>query len=201
MTDTVTNDPEPTDAETPIADEPFSPPLTASEIGYHGAVWDIRKDTVDYNGKDMVREYIAHTGAVAVYAEDDEGRVLVIQQYRHPVRLRDWELPAGLLDQEGEDPLDAARRELGEEADLEADDWSELIRFHPSPGGSDEEIIVYRARGVRATSDAFDRTDEEADIVKRWVPRDQVVAGVLEGRLSNAILSLSALAVERLESR
>ncbi|WIE55538.1 NUDIX hydrolase [Curtobacterium sp. MCBD17_003] len=201
MTETATNDPEPTPAETPLADEHLEPPLKASEVVYEGAVWDIRKDTVDYNGEDMVREYIAHTGAVAIYAEDDEGRVLVIQQYRHPIRKRDWELPAGLLDQQGEDPLDAAKRELGEEADLEADDWSELLRFTPSPGGSDEVIIVYRARGVRAKDEAFERSFEEADIVKRWVPREDVVQGVLGGRLGNAILSLAALAVDRVESR
>ncbi|KQO65222.1 NUDIX domain-containing protein [Curtobacterium sp. Leaf261] len=187
--------------DAPIADEPFDTSVTDSSVVYEGAVWDIRRDTVDYNGHEMVREYVDHTGAVAIYAEDDEGRVLVIQQYRHPVRLRDWELPAGLLDVQGEDPLEAAKRELAEEADLEADDWTELVRFNSSPGGSDERLIVYRARGVRATAEAFDRTDEEADIVKRWVPRAEVVAGALDGRLTNAALLLAALAVDAAERR
>lgn len=62
-------------------------------------------------------------------------------------------------------------------------------------------IIVYRARGVRAKDEAFERSFEEADIVKRWVPREDVVQGVLGGRLGNAILSLAALAVDRVESR
>lgn len=188
-------------ADEPIADEPFAPSVTDSSLVYDGAVWDIRRDTVDYNGHDMVREYVDHTGAVVVYAEDAEGRVLVIQQYRHPVRLRDWELPAGLRDEPGEDPLEAAKRELAEEADLEADDWSELLRFNSSPGGSDEQLIVFRARGVRATADVFDRTDEEADIVKRWVPRAEVVEGALSGRLTNAALVLAALAVDAAERR
>ncbi|RUQ03085.1 NUDIX hydrolase [Curtobacterium sp. HSID17257] len=147
----------------------------------------------------MVREYIDHTGAVAVFAEDDEGRVLVIQQYRHPVQLRDWELPAGLLDHEGEDHLTAAQRELGEEADLEADHWEPLVRYNTSSGGSDEFIQVYRARGVRATASAFEREAEEADIVTRWVPRAELVEGILAGRLRNSALVVATLAVDAIE--
>jgi len=190
-----------TDADAPIADEQASYEVTESTVVYEGVVWDIRRDTVDYNGHDMVREYVDHTGAVAVYAEDDEGRVLVIQQYRHPVGLRDWELPAGLLDQEGEDHLTAAQRELGEEADLEADHWEPLIRYNTSSGGSDEFIEVFRARGVRATESAFEREAEEADIVTRWVPRSELVDAILDGRLHNSALVAATLAVETIERR
>ena len=112
-----------TDAATPadgapLADEPASPTVTSSEVVFEGAVWNVKRDTVDYNGSPMVREYVAHTGAVAVLAVDADERVLVIKQYRHPIRSRDWELPAGLLDAEGESKLDAAKRELAEEVDL-----------------------------------------------------------------------------------
>jgi 8-oxo-dGTP pyrophosphatase MutT (NUDIX family) len=195
----VGQDGEVTDA--PIADESASFDVTASERVFEGAVWDITRDTVDYNGKDMVREYIDHTGAVAVFAEDEDGRVLVIQQYRHPVQLRDWELPAGLLDHEGEDHLTAAKRELAEEADVEADDWQHLVRYNTSSGGSNEFIEVFRATGVRATSSAFEREAEEADIVIRWVPRAELVAGILEGRLHNSALIVATLAVEAAERR
>jgi 8-oxo-dGTP pyrophosphatase MutT (NUDIX family) len=187
--------------DAPIADQPTSHDVTASERVYEGMVWDVRRDTVDYNDRDMVREYIDHTGAVAVYAEDDEGRVLVIQQYRHPVHLRDWELPAGLLDHEGEDHLTAAKRELAEEADVEADTWEPLVRYNTSSGGSNEFIQVYRARGVRATESAFEREAEEADIVIRWVPREELVAAVLDGRLQNSALIVATLAVEAVERR
>ena len=185
----------------PLSDEPASFEVTDSTVVYEGAVWDIRRDTIAYNGDSMVREYVDHTGAVAVYAEDDEDRVLVIQQYRHPVRLRDWELPAGLLDMEGEDHLTAAQRELGEEADLEADTWEPLVRYNTSSGGSDEFIQIYRARGVRATASAFEREAEEADIVTRWVPRSEVIDGILAGRLNNSALVVAALAVEAIEQR
>jgi 8-oxo-dGDP phosphatase len=182
--------------DAPIADEPLSVPVTESTVVYEGAVWDVRRDHVDYNGRDMVREYIDHTGAVAVYAEDAESRVLVIQQYRHPVRLRDWELPAGLLDIQGEDHLAAAKRELAEEADVEADTWAPLVRFNTSAGGSDEFIEIFHATDVRATADAFDREAEEADIVKRWVPRAEIVAAILDGRVTNAALIVATLAAD-----
>ncbi|MGG7308287.1 NUDIX domain-containing protein [Curtobacterium sp. AB451] len=187
--------------DAPIADEPASFEVTDSTVVYEGAVWDVRRDSIAYHDDTMVREYIDHTGAVAVYAEDDEGRVLVIQQYRHPVRMRDWELPAGLLDMAGEDHLTAAQRELAEEADLEADHWEPLVTYNTSSGGSDEFLEVFRARGVRPTATAFEREAEEADIVKRWVPRDELVAAILDGRLHNSGLVVAVLAVDALERR
>ncbi len=182
--------------DAPIADEPISFDVTDSEVVYEGVVWNVKRDTVAYGDGSMVREYIDHTGAVAVYAEDDEGRVLVIQQYRHPVRVRDWELPAGLLDHPGEDHLVAAKRELAEEADVEADEWEHLVTYNTSSGGSDEFLEVYRARGIRATASAFEREAEEADIVKRWVPREELVAAILDGRLHNSGLVVAVLAAD-----
>jgi 8-oxo-dGTP pyrophosphatase MutT (NUDIX family) len=185
--------------DAPIADEPASFDVTDSALVYEGAVWDVRRDTVAYGDGSMVREYIDHTGAVAVYAEDDEGRVLLIQQYRHPVHVRDWELPAGLLDKPGEDHLVAAQRELAEEADVEADTWDPLVRYNTSSGGSNEFIQIYRAREVRDASSAFEREDEEADIVKRWVPRAEVLEGIFAGRIHNSALIVATLAVDALE--
>ncbi|MCJ1712993.1 NUDIX hydrolase [Curtobacterium sp. VKM Ac-2922] len=184
--------------DAPIHDEPTSFDVTRSDVVHEGAVWNVRRDDVAY-GDGMVREYIDHTGAVAVWAEDADGRVLVIQQYRHPVRMRDWELPAGLLDHAGEDHLEAAKRELAEEADIEADTWEPLVRYNTSSGGSNEFIQIYRARDVRAAATAFEREDEEADIVARWVPRSEVVAGALDGRLQNSALIVAALAVDAIE--
>ncbi|WP_423923771.1 NUDIX domain-containing protein [Frigoribacterium sp. 2-23] len=177
-----------------LADDAVEPVVTASDVVFAGKVWDIKRDTFDYAGASITREYMAHTGAVAILAIDDSDRVLVIKQYRHPIRSRDWELPAGLLDVDGEDKLTAAKRELAEEADLEASTWKQLVAFHTTPGGSDEMVTVFVATGVSATGEAFDRSDEEADIELRWVALDDVVAGVLAGRLTNSILSIAALA-------
>ncbi|MFI5061944.1 MAG: NUDIX domain-containing protein [Actinomycetales bacterium] len=176
-----------------LADEPFSPEVTATETPFEGRVWDIRRDTFRYNGDDIVREYVDHTGAVAVLALDDQDRVLLIRQYRHPVRHRGWEIPAGLLDVQGEDPLVAAKRELAEEADLLAEEWNVLGEFYTSPGGSDEAIRIYLARGVSATHEAYSRSEEEADIEVRWVPLDEVVDAVLARRVQNPSLIVGVL--------
>ncbi|MGN6326307.1 NUDIX domain-containing protein [Pseudolysinimonas sp.] len=176
----------------PLADLRDPAPVLEHETVFEGKVWDIVRDRVRFGDGEIVREYMQHTGAVAILAIDDDDRVLLINQYRQPIGIREWEIPAGLLDVEGEEPLVAAKRELAEEADLEADEWSEPISFHTSPGGSDEVLYVYEARGLRATP-AFDRTDEEAEIVLRWAPLDEVVAGVLEGRLHNGTMMVAVL--------
>ena len=178
----------------PLHDERAPQSIVASDLAFDGMVWKVRRDRFVYGAAEITREYIDHPGAVAVLALDDEGRVLLIKQYRHPIQARDWELPAGLLDLAGESPLLGAKRELAEEADLQASDWRLLCEFFTSPGGSNEAIRVYLAQGVTATVDAFARYDEEADIEVRWVPLGEVVDAVLARRIRNPILSMAALA-------
>ena len=181
----------------PLRDEPFEPEVLQSDLVHKGWVWDVRSDRVAYGDGEIIREYVAHTGAVAVVAIDDDGRVLLIQQYRHPIRHRDWELPAGLLDVVGEEPLLAARRELAEEADLVAANWESLVSVWTTPGGNDEMIHVFLATGVSSTAQAHEREDEEADIRVEWVPLSDAVEAVLAGRMHNGILSIGVLAAER----
>ena len=189
MSDTVET---PGDGET-LTDDPTRLTLVSSERVFEGKVWDLRRDVVEYGDSEITREYVDHPGAVAILALDDDDNVLLIKQYRHPIAARDWELPAGLLDVDGEEPLVAAQRELGEEADLEAADWTLLSEFFTSPGGSNETIRVFLARGLTAKA-AFDRFDEEADLVVRWVPLDDVVHAVLTRSVTNSILGYAALA-------
>lgn len=176
-----------------LVDEPLNVEVLASERVFHGAVWNIDRDTFRFGDGVLTRELMRHPGAVAVLAVDDQDRVLLIQQYRHPVGRLEWELPAGLLDIDGESPLESAKRELAEEVDLIASDWSLLAEFDSTPGGSDEAITVYRATGISAAPEIFTRTGEEAHIVTRWVPLAEVVAAVLDGRLRNAILQIAVL--------
>jgi len=178
----------------PLADLSDPAEVVRSERVYEGRVWDIRRDRFRFGDHELERDYVDHTGAVAVLARSADDRVLLINQYRHPIRSRDWELPAGLLDVDGEDPLAAARRELAEEVDLVAADWSELIVFATSPGGSDEVIRVYEARGLSAAPEAFARTEEEAEILLRWVPLSEAVEAALAGRIRNSILLVAVLA-------
>jgi 8-oxo-dGDP phosphatase len=185
----------------PLADEPVELVLRESERVFAGRVWDVRRETFELEGNSIVREFVDHPGAVAVLALDDEERVFLIRQYRHPVRTREWEIPAGLLDVHAEDPLTAARRELAEEGDLVASDWAVLAEFFTTPGGSDESIRIYLARGISEASEAFAREDEEAHMETRWVPLDECVDAVLARRVQNPSLALGVLAAAAVRSR
>jgi len=129
--------------------------------------------------------------------------VLLLSQYRHPVRHELWEPPAGLLDVEGEDPVVAAARELAEEADLVAASWWRLTEFFTSPGGSDERIVVFLARDLTAVPDAdrYQRVDEEATMVPAWVPLDEAVDAVLAGRLHSPTTVSGVLAAAAARAR
>ncbi|MCT9003175.1 NUDIX domain-containing protein [Microbacterium memoriense] len=176
-----------------LQDDPTSFEVTRTETAYTGKVWNIRRDEVAYGGGTMVREYMDHTGAVAVLALDEQDRMLLIKQYRHPVRMREWEIPAGLLDIAEEDARSAAARELAEEADLVAARWDVLAEFATSPGGSDEAIRIYLARDLSPAAETFERTEEEADIEVRWVPLDEVVDAILARRVQNPSLIVGAM--------
>jgi ADP-ribose pyrophosphatase len=168
---------------------------------HHGKIWDLVSETVDLGVSQVVREYIAHPGAVAVIALDAQDRVLLLQQYRHPVRAELWEPPAGLRDVDGEAPHLTAARELAEEADLRAGTWHLLAEFFTTPGGSDEQILVYLARDVQPVpeDERFVREDEEAGMVPLWVPLDEAVEAVLAGRLHSpsAVVGVLAAAAAR----
>lgn len=182
-----------------LRDEPVEAAVTDSDLVYEGRVWDVRSDTLRYGDEEIVRQYVAHPGAAAVVALDDEDRVLLIQQYRHPIRHRDWEIPAGLLDVPGEPPAETARRELAEEVDLVAERWDELVSIFTTPGGNDEVVHLFLARGLSAVGHAHARDAEEADIRIEWIPLADAVDGVLAGRLRNGILAVGVLAAaERL---
>ncbi|KJL42591.1 NUDIX domain-containing protein [Microbacterium trichothecenolyticum] len=182
-----------------LADEPVDATILDSDLVYEGRVWDVRSDTVAYGDGQIVRQYVDHPGAAAVVAVDDEGRVLLIQQYRHPIRHRDWEIPAGLLDVSGETPLETARRELAEEVDLVAASWEPLVSIFTTPGGNDEIVHLFLARGLTPATEVHAREDEEADIRLEWLPLADAVAGILAGRLRNGFLAVGLLAAaERL---
>jgi ADP-ribose pyrophosphatase len=183
-----------------LEDERIDLPVVTSDVVFEGAIWDVRRETFDYNGQQVTREFIDHTGAVSVLAIDDEERVLLIKQYRHPIRAREWEIPAGLLDVADEDPLEAAKRELAEEVDLAAASWSVLSDYVTTPGGNNEAIRVYLARDLSDT-DAFEREDEEADIEKRWVPLDEALDAVVARRIQNPSLVVAVYAAAISRSR
>lgn len=120
--------------------------------------------------------------------------VLLIRQYRIPVRSLLWEIPAGILDIEGEDPMEAARRELREETDYAAGELEFLTRFYTSPGFTNEQLTVYLTRNPEPAAAAFAREDEEAEIEVRWVPLALVREAIMTGRVANPQLVAAVLA-------
>ncbi len=176
--------------------------VASSETVYSGRIMALRVDEVRMPGGDTAtRQVVEHPGAVAVLALDSADRVVLIRQYRHPVRAWLVELPAGLLDVPGEPPLRSAARELHEEAGLAAARWHTLVDLRPSPGLSDEAIRVYLARDLTDVADA-DRhvgTEEETDLGVHRMPLDAAVAAVLAGDIENsaAVAGLLAAAYAR----
>jgi len=152
---------------------------------YVGRILALRVDEVAMPGGGTAnREVVEHLGAVAVVALDERGDVTLIHQYRHPLGDRIWELPAGLIDHPGEDPVEAAKRELVEEVGLAAAEWSVLVDVAASPGFTDEAVRVYLATGL-STVDREALGDEEADLVARRVPLAEAVRMVLAGEIIN----------------
>lgn len=172
----------------PLEDRQVEYPISATEVLATGRLLRLVSETLDYNGESITREYVKHPGAVAVLALDDDDRVLLIRQYRHPLRSLEWELPAGLLDVPDEQRAVAAQRELVEETGMAASEWMKLIDIAVSPGGSNEIVSIFLARGLVEIESDFVRDGEEADIEVRWESLDDVAAAAAAGKLRNGIL-------------
>jgi 8-oxo-dGTP pyrophosphatase MutT (NUDIX family) len=173
--------------------------IQSSKDLYTGKVMALRADEVVMPGGGVaVREIVEHPGAVAVAALDADDRVMMIHQYRHALRRRLWELPAGLLDVRGEDPLVTAQRELTEETGLAASEWSTLVDLAPSPGFTEEAVRVYLARGLTEVGRPPVEGDEEADLTTRWVSLPVAVRMVLSGTIVNSTTVAGVLAAHAL---
>ncbi|KAB1658072.1 MULTISPECIES: NUDIX domain-containing protein [unclassified Pseudoclavibacter] len=186
--------------ESELCDSAEQHEIRERHLDLQGHVIDVTSERFDYDGGQLTRQFVEHPGAVGVLAIDDLDRVALVHQYRHPVRERLWEVPAGLLDVPGELPLDAAKRELAEEAELVAEHWLHLIDMYTTPGGSNERLRMYRATGLSPAAH-FERTAEEQDMGLTWRAFDEVLDAVLSGRLHNPTLVVSILAEAANRSR
>jgi 8-oxo-dGDP phosphatase len=181
-----------------LADEPANWPVVSSAELVRGRLVSVRTDKVRMPDHESAeRDVVIHPGAVAVLALDDAGQVLLIRQYRHPVRRLLWEIPAGLRDVSGEPPWATARRELLEEAGYRARDWRLLADYYTSPGFSTERLRVFLARDLEFVPEAerdFVPEAEEAELVSAWLPLDEAVRKVFAGDLHNGVAALGVLA-------
>ncbi|MFE4832779.1 NUDIX domain-containing protein [Streptomyces sp. NPDC056672] len=180
-----------------IKDAPEEWRITATRTPFRGNKTSVRTDDVVMpDGTVVSRDYQVHPGSVAILALDDQDRVLVLRQYRHPVRQKLWEIPAGLLDVPGENPLHAAQRELYEEAHVKAEDWRVLTDLYTTPGGSDEAVRIFLARDLsEAEGERFEVSDEEADMELARVALGELTRGVFAGELHNNCLVVGVLAL------
>ncbi|MFI9255292.1 NUDIX domain-containing protein [Streptomyces sp. NPDC053069] len=171
--------------------------IRATETPFTGNKTSVRTDEVVMpDGSVARRDYQVHPGSVAVLALDEEDRVLLINQYRHPVRYRLWEIPAGLLDVPGENPLHAAQRELYEEAHVKAEDWRVLTDVYTTPGGCDEAVRIFLARDLSAAEgERFAAEHEETDMEQARVPVEELVRRVLAGDVHNNCLVVGVLSL------
>ena len=173
------------------------PVLSSAEL-LRSRMVTVRTDKVRFPDNTVAeREVVVHPGAVAVLTLDDQDRLLMIRQYRHPVAHLLWEIPAGLRDVEGETPWAAAQRELAEEAGYRAGDWRLLADYYSSPGFSTERLRVYLARDpelIPAAERDFVPEHEEAQLLLSWVPLDVAVRGVFAGDLHNGPAALAIMA-------
>jgi len=177
--------------------------VVATEELYRGRIISLRKDTVAMpGGGTSDREVVHHPGAVGVVAIDDEDRVVMLRQYRHPVGEHMWEVPAGLLDVDGEAPVDAARRELAEEVQLAAERWSLLTTHHPSPGFCDEKVLLYLAEGLSPADlpQGFVVEHEELDMTIERVPLAEAVQWVFDGTVRNSLAAIGLLAAAQVRA-
>ncbi|HEX7717732.1 MAG TPA: NUDIX hydrolase [Marmoricola sp.] len=189
----------------PLEDVPLSWPVVDSAY-LHQDDWVVafRTDTVHRPGhpEDGFRRLVVEDpGAVIILALDEHERAVVIHQYRHPVQMRLVELPAGKLDQVGEDPLVAAQRELHEEVGLVAREWTHLLTTYASPGITAETHAIYLARGLEEAPRDFALHHEEAELAVDRVPLAELVEAVLGGTVADGPLAIAVLAYEALRSR
>lgn len=180
-----------------LADVPLAWPVVSSTVLARGKITRYVQDQVRTpDGQLIEREYLKHPGAVGVIALDDHDRVALVRQYRHPVRHRLIEPPAGLLDVGGEDYLQAIERELAEEVGLAARRWAVLVDLFTTPGILGESLRIYLARDLVAVDgpDDFTREGEEAHMDTVWATLDDLVEAVLDGRLHNPTMVSGVLA-------
>lgn len=153
------------------------------EIVYDGRIMKIHKDVVMCpNGKEAIREILHHNGGAGVLCLNDKNEVLLIRQFRYAYGETLYEIPAGKLEK-GEDPYNAAKRELEEETANKADTLTPLGVIYPTCGYSDEKIYLYLATNTKITKTHF---DDDEFITSAYYPLEEVMKMIKDGVIKDA---------------
>jgi ADP-ribose pyrophosphatase len=166
-----------------------TPQIEDQETVYEGKLVTVRRDTLRIDGRQQVQDVVAHPDSVAIVAIDDQDRILLIRQYRHPVSEMLWEVPAGLLDRPGETPLDGAHRELADESGYLAASWQPLVELHTSPGVLTERVQVWLAGDLSIAPGGAKDTLE-----RKWVTLPHALDMVFAAEITNALSVAGILA-------
>ncbi len=173
----------------------FTEEKLGSEVLFTGKVFTITRDDVRLvNGKQAVREVVHHSGGAAVLALNHKAEVALVRQFRYAAGEEMTELPAGKLEP-GEDPREAAQRELREEAGLTADKFTAFGHVVPTCAYCTEVIHLYLATGLHTTSQQL---DEDELLNMFWLPLDEAVEMVMDGRIADAKTVSALLRAKRL---
>jgi len=178
-------------------DQPFAVNVSSSEVALRGMIWNVKREVFEFGDQSLTREFVDHPGAVAVVAINEQSQILMIRQYRHPVRENLWEIPAGLLDVAGENKVAAASRELLEETGYIAKSLEPLVDFFTSPGGSSERITIFLARDLELSKERPVLEGEEAQMIVEWVDFEQAVTAILASEIKSpsAMVGIMAYAL------
>jgi ADP-ribose pyrophosphatase len=161
------------------------------ETKYEGKIFSVLEETFRHeDGEEVTREIVRHQGAVGVVCHDGE-RIYLVRQPREPIGVPDLlEIPAGKLDVDGEEALEAAKRELAEEIGKAAEQWELLHTYYSSAGFTDEQVYVYLATGL---SDAEAEADEHERIDIETRPLSELDALIDEVRDAKTLVGLLEL--------
>ena len=139
------------------------------------------EEAIDPSGFEIKRSIVRHMGSAVMMAVDEKSRILLVRQFRLPAARYLWELPAGRLD-EGENPLQAARRELREETGHRARSWKRLASYWPSPGFVAEKMTIFLATELTAGEP---EPMEDERIESRWCSRKELDEMIRDGKIED----------------
>ena len=175
-------------------DQDFATRVTERKTVFEGMIWNVVSETFEFAGQSLTRQFVDHPGAVAVLALNEAGQLLMIRQFRQPVRQYLWEIPAGLLDISGETMIEAAARELQEETGYRPRSIEHLIDFFTTPGGNNEMIRIFLAGDLEFVGRPAEQEGEERDLQVEWIDFGDALEAVLNSEIKSPSAAVGILA-------